>query len=294
MSREIPQWFINEWRNIAFVVDGIYAGQAKSGNQSRGGARDYWTYVTVTDGRLHLRQGSWTAVLGPGDQTVLLPDSPFTRQVVSATCRWVNIDFRVQATGLGANPLPALGLPALVHTPVTPARVRLLADGLATMESASPGIFTGRGIADQLVGQYLQQGIVSGAIVVTQREPLSPWLNTVRLQLAENFRRPDLDIVSIARASGFSRSHFDRSFKKAFGATPMEFLWEQRLQMAVRKLDTDPFLAVAVIAAACGFKSHSHFTRLFRQRFEMTPKQWRQRRRLPDSPSLQPASRPLR
>jgi AraC-like DNA-binding protein len=278
MSHAIPRWFIDEWRNIAFVLDGIYATHAKSGHQSRGGARDYYTYITVTDGMLCLRQGSWTAVLGPGDQTVLLPDSPFTRQAVTATCRWVIIDFRIQATGLGANPLPSLGLPALVHAPVTPERARLLEDGLATMESALDGIFTRRGIADRIVGQYLQQGIVSGAIVVTQREPVAPWLHAVRIRLAQNFQLPDLDIVALARASGFSRSYFDRSFQQAFGLTPTAFLWEQRLQMAARKLDTDPFMAVAMIATACGFKSHSHLSRLFRQRFGMTPKQWRRRR----------------
>ncbi len=44
--------------------------------------------------------------------------------------------------------------------------------------------------------------------------------------------------------------------------------------MATRRLDTDPSLAIGDIARGCGFKSHTHFTRMFRRRFGMTPKEW--------------------
>jgi AraC-like DNA-binding protein len=284
MDHETPVWFVSEWRNTGFAVNGIYGMLAERGNRSRGFARDLWTYVVVTAGALALRQGAWKEELGPGDQVLLLPHSPFTREVVSATCRWYNVDFRVQSTGLGANPLPSLGLPAVVHDTLQPSLLALLEEACMVPGTPNDWVLNARGIADRLVGQYVKTGIRSGAIAVTHHTPVPAWLSTVRMQIAKSFADDVSTLAGIVRKSGFSRSHFDRSFKHAFGATPMEFLWEQRLQMAVRKLDTGPQIPVSEIAAGCGFKSHTHFTRMFRQRFGMTPRQWR-RRRLDSPPS---------
>jgi AraC-like DNA-binding protein len=278
MSQEIPAWFVDAWKNTAFVVEGIFSVRHQQGYRSRGGARDFWTYVVVTEGTLVLRQGAWRGELVATDQTLLLPNAPFTREVTSDGCRWINIDFRVQATGLGADPLPSLGLPAIVQGALSPAWLALLEESMTAGANGTDAIFDVRGIADRLVSQYLKAGIHSGAIVVTQHTPVPAWLSTVRLQISRLFRSTNANLADIIRESGYSRSHFDRSFKQAFGSTPMEFLWEHRLQMAARKLDTDPQLPINGIARNCGFKSHTHFTRLFRQRFGMTPKQWRRRR----------------
>lgn len=99
-----------------------------------------------------------------------------------------------------------------------------------------------------------------------------------RERIASNFNLHDMDPMKMARNSGFSRSRFYATFKKAFGTTPMEFLWDFRLQIATRKLDTDPSLAIGELARQCGFLNHTHFTRMFRKSFGMTPKHWRQRR----------------
>jgi AraC family transcriptional regulator len=92
------------------------------------------------------------------------------------------------------------------------------------------------------------------------------------------FWRQDASPGKMAVEAGFSRSHFCRAFKTAYGSTPMAFLWEHRLQIAARKLDTDPSLSVGSVAHNCGFKSHTHFTRMFRIRFGVTPLAWRRRR----------------
>jgi AraC-like DNA-binding protein len=273
---QVPPWFVNEWANTAFRMDGVFSRRFNRGVLGRAGQRDMWTFYAVTEGVLRLRQGAWTADLTVGDQAILTPDSPFTREVLSDFCGLVVIDFRIEATGFGSDPLPALGLPAKVHVPVSPEWLTCLRDALSATASES-GVLKGRGAADQIIGRYLKEGIESGAITTSRRAFVPPWLGMIRQRIAQAFWIPDADLAGMAREAGFSSSYLRRVFKKSFGSTPTEYLWEQRLQIAARKLDTDPSLAVGGVAANCGFKSHTHFTRMFRRRFAMTPQQWRRR-----------------
>ena len=117
---KVPGWFLSDWSNTALRVDGVYNARFARDTRFRAGKRDMWAFLAVMDGTLRVRQGAWTAGMQPGDQVLLRPNTAFTRQVLSDECHWATIDFRIEATGLGVDPLPALGLPAVVHIPLTP------------------------------------------------------------------------------------------------------------------------------------------------------------------------------
>lgn len=73
-----------------------------------------------------------------------------------------------------------------------------------------------------------------------------------------------------------SRYHFIRLFKQSTGMTPYQYLTQCRLERAQHLLaNTD--LTIAEIAERVGFATHSHFTKVFRQHFSVTPKVYRQR-----------------
>jgi AraC-like DNA-binding protein len=62
-----------------------------------------------------------------------------------------------------------------------------------------------------------------------------------------------------------------------FGATPVTYIAERRLQMAAQMLATDHRRSITDIAYACGFSDSAYFSRRFNACFGMTPSQYRAR-----------------
>lgn len=71
-----------------------------------------------------------------------------------------------------------------------------------------------------------------------------------------------------------SEAHFAREFQRSVGFTPHRFITRLRLARAQALLQGtgEP---VAAIAAACGFRSASHLTRVFTQHVGQPPAAWR-------------------
>ena len=83
-----------------------------------------------------------------------------------------------------------------------------------------------------------------------------------------------LSLQSLAQESGYSRVHFVRMFRAATGRSPHNYLLNLRIERA-RELLSNPALSLTDIALDCGFSSHSHFTRVFRQFVGVTPSEYR-------------------
>ena len=94
------------------------------------------------------------------------------------------------------------------------------------------------------------------------------------LKYVEQHYQDSLTIEKLASAVGFSQSHFMKFFKNTFGTSFTAYLNEYRLTMASRLLlaSEDSILAVA---AECGFENLSYFNRRFKERFGMTPSEFR-------------------
>ena len=94
----------------------------------------------------------------------------------------------------------------------------------------------------------------------------------IRRHLASPQRNPEL----IARQLRCSRAHLYRLFA-AHGETVADYIRELRLQRAYHLLVRDDAAKEQIgdVAYRCGFEDPVHFTRLFRQRFEITPSKLR-------------------
>ena len=66
-----------------------------------------------------------------------------------------------------------------------------------------------------------------------------------------------------------------RIFKDAFGKNIYESIKNIRLQKAANLLITNTHSTISEIANMCGYSSQSSFIRVFKQRFHMTPKEWK-------------------
>lgn len=81
---------------------------------------------------------------------------------------------------------------------------------------------------------------------------------------------------ALAKQAGYSKEHFGVQFRKYFGVSSMAYLMELRLRNAARLL-MDPEKRVGEISQMVGFDDPFYFSRQFRKRFGVSPRQWRAR-----------------
>jgi AraC family transcriptional regulator len=84
----------------------------------------------------------------------------------------------------------------------------------------------------------------------------------------------DIKLADLAALIGMSQFHFSHLFKQSMGMAPYQYLLQQRIERAKQLLkQTDR--SIMDIAFICGFNSHSHLSRQFRQLTGTTPKAYR-------------------
>jgi AraC family transcriptional regulator len=84
----------------------------------------------------------------------------------------------------------------------------------------------------------------------------------------------NLDLHTIAAESGYSRTHFLRTFRASTGYSPHQWLTHLRIEEAKTLLQkaSNPLIDVAL---DCGFSSHGHFSNTFRRIVGVTPREYR-------------------
>lgn len=84
----------------------------------------------------------------------------------------------------------------------------------------------------------------------------------------------DIKLADLARLLGMSQFHFSHVFKQSVGTTPYQYLLQQRVERA-KQLLKQTERSIMDIAFLCGFNSHSHLSKQFRQFTGVTPKAYR-------------------
>lgn len=86
----------------------------------------------------------------------------------------------------------------------------------------------------------------------------------------------DINIDHLALSFGISKFHFHKIFKEQMGTNIYETIKSIRLQKASNLLITNRYSTITEVASMCGYSSQTSFIRAFKQRFNKTPKIWRQ------------------
>ncbi|MBO9578898.1 MAG: helix-turn-helix transcriptional regulator, partial [Microbacteriaceae bacterium] len=81
---------------------------------------------------------------------------------------------------------------------------------------------------------------------------------------------PTISVSRVAQAVGVSERHLARAFGET-GSGVARTILERRLEHARRLLSSPGAPAVRDAAYSSGFVSHAHFSRVFRERYDMTP-----------------------
>ena len=86
-------------------------------------------------------------------------------------------------------------------------------------------------------------------------------------------------IEAMVRLSNYSQTHLARMMKKYYNTTPKHYINELRLQKAYNYIILTQ-KSVEIIAEELGFKSYSHFNKIFKERFSVTPASIRKQREI--------------
>lgn len=84
----------------------------------------------------------------------------------------------------------------------------------------------------------------------------------------------DLTIGEFAEIANRSTATFRREFKQHYKTTPGKWLRKKRLEKSKLLLATST-KSISEIIFACGFKNLSHFSRIFREKYNLSPTQFR-------------------
>jgi AraC family transcriptional regulator len=84
-----------------------------------------------------------------------------------------------------------------------------------------------------------------------------------------------LDRSQLAAIAGFSVPHFHRIFAAAAGTSLADYVRRMRLERAGRKLRGGA-VDITEVALAAGYETHAAFGKAFKQRYGLSPSEFRQ------------------
>ncbi|HEY1366167.1 MAG TPA: AraC family transcriptional regulator [Gaiellaceae bacterium] len=118
------------------------------------------------------------------------------------------------------------------------------------------------------------------------RDPAPGYVHLRRAKdlIDRDFAQP-LHVAALAREAHASRAHFIRSFKRAFGETPHQYLLRRRVERA-KELLRNTALSVTEVSIAVGFRSLGSFSTAFRELVGEPPTAYARRWRSAAAPHI--------
>jgi AraC family transcriptional regulator len=105
----------------------------------------------------------------------------------------------------------------------------------------------------------------SDTFTLRENSRLAHVVRYIRTHLHES-----LDIATLSKEACMSASHFHRVFKNELGISPVEFINNERVKLAVSLLQ-NPEISIKEVYMCCGFESRSYFNRVFKHKQQFTP-----------------------
>jgi AraC-like DNA-binding protein len=223
----------------------------------------------VRRGRMTIEQNGETLIFNPGDMLLVDPALPFSRLFREPT--------HISVVHIPKQALRERGLSwrftsacQPVHESGDVAALRsLLLAFTVHVDHASDALF------ERLSHQFLDLMDVlleHGGVTQNGRTAKAVVARATQL-ITRRLADPGLSIASLAGQLNLSLSSLTRAFRQ-HGLSPMRYAYALRLEQAGRLLAETPELAIKEVAGRCGFASAAHFSRLFKQKYGVTPREY--------------------
>ena len=234
--------------------------------------QDYYELFWIHNGRARLLSASGQTRLSEGDLVILPPDLAHGLQGIGTECHIVNIILRRRRVkdllarfSETAELFPQPGCPPVqLHRDIR--HLARLSSSAKTLEAAPRSTLSLEAFLLPLLAEILQERHSAAQTV-------PPWLSEA-LVAAEH---PDVfrdGAAGLVAQCGKAHAHVARTMQACLHVTPSDYINRLRMDYAARQLKGTPDTLVE-IAEEIGIQNMSHFHRLFRDRFAMTPRQYR-------------------
>lgn len=229
-------------------------------------------------GRSRFEQQSMTVDLGSRSAIIYDPVRSYSLQNLSDVDQLI---LQVPRSTFGDDTLARLALP--VPLPGGDDSMTRIISGLMQMAISEAGRLDEAGC--RRVGESLIQlvnGLIRGKTAAPEfrQAPLAVLRERIVAYVDANLAQSDLSTEDIARHMGCSRRYLHRAFEGE-GTTLERFIWDRRLERSKEALtaENNGLISISEIAFACGFNSSAHFSRAFKSRYGLSPREMRERLR---------------
>lgn len=231
-------------------------------------------------GRSRFEQQSVTVELGPHNAIIYDPVRTYSLQNLSDVDQLI---LQVPRSTFGDDTLARLTAP--VPLPGEDDSMTRIVSGLMQMaigEAARLDEAGCRRVGESLI--QLVNGLIRGkpATPEFRRAPLEALRERIVAYVDANLAQSDLSAEDIARHMGCSRRYLHRAFEGE-NTTLERFIWDRRLERSKEALTApgNGFVSISEVAFACGFNSSAHFSRAFRGRYGLSPRDMREKLKHP-------------
>jgi len=119
----------------------------------------------------------------------------------------------------------------------------------------------------------------SATKIDTQRGKLADFYVREAISFIEQNFQNDITIEEISAFCNLNRSYFGKIFHSTIGTSPQTFLINYRMRKAVELLKLTE-LPIRDISNAVGYPNQLHFSRAFKNVYNVSPKEWRLNNRI--------------
>ena len=241
----------------------IYAGKHLLTYSVSRHAHSNWEFIYCTSGEGLLAFDDMTLTYREGDIAVIPPFVPHSNR---SSDGFTNIHINM------ANPELAFPSPLIIAD-----------DGNRFILNAFRGAFYQYSMAERrqtpLLAAYGE--LISCHLSANHMEPkISAVTKEIRNSIINNHPDCNYELDAYLRSLPFSYDYLRKLFKKETGMTPNRFLADLRLQAAAKSLSSDyadPG-SISEIALMCGFRDPLYFSRMFKNRYGVSPSAYQRER----------------
>lgn len=219
----------------------------------------------VTGGKAKICFGSLEKEVSKNDIFFILPAVPYTIscddefEYMYITYMGIRAGMIMERLGINRREFVFEGYPEITQ---------LWKDGVACktalvdLVSESILLYTFSAIGNRiLIDEESEAGSVSGNIVLA-----------VKKHIDANFSDPELSLEKISKLFSYNKNYLSTAFKKTFKTGIREYLNLVRINNACALMEQN-YTNIEEIASLCGFNDRMYFSRVFKQRMGVSPKQ---------------------
>jgi AraC-like DNA-binding protein len=270
---------LDEAELVCFEVDGLKVYRldvpahrvSRSSRHAHDGLDDCYKLLLQINGQGRIQQGARRFDLRPDDWSLYDPRRPY---VIDNLSRTSLLAVQIPRERLSGQSVPDL------HTCESPTHggvglAAVLSSFLKSMAEQLPTLpdDAGSALSETVLG-LLTATLARRQVEAQEHATLPSVLKArVRQHVQTHWTDPGLDIEQIAAAMRCSKRHLHRAFDDEH-CTLDRYIWKTRLMRAHQLLQTEVGRQqpIATLAVACGFRSASHFSRLFKSEFGESPR----------------------